>query len=308
MEGRSVSVVIPSNRGGPYLAEAVSSVRAQSPAVAEILLVDDGSPAPGLDAVARELGIRCIRQPASGIAAARNTGVRHAVGDWVAFLDDDDVWPPRRIARQLAAIDANPEAVACSGGGGYLDAEGRRFGGWTQSAAPSDRLLAGETPLPRITTLLIRTSAYVEAGGCDSAMEPSEDNDLILRLLRLGEIATVADEVVGYRRHAGNVTRGRVRGRTAAHRAIRVNLSRAVSRGDERTARLLHANRRRFAANEATDNLRDLAEALRRRQWRTVFAAASWAAIWAPGATVAAVGRLVAGRVRPTGQRRAGER
>src|SRR5687767_14272248 len=117
----TISVIIPTNRGGPYLAEAVASLRAQTLAVSDILLVDDGSPAPGLEDVARELGLRYHRQEPSGIAAARNTGVRQVDSEWVAFLDDDDFWHPDRLRAQLSALAGEPDAIACFTGGEYID-------------------------------------------------------------------------------------------------------------------------------------------------------------------------------------------
>src|SRR5687767_910711 len=96
-----VSVVIPSNRGGPYLRDAVASVMQQTVSVHEIILVDDGSPEPGLAHVADELGIDYVRQRASGLSTARNHGAARASGEWIAFLDDDDVWYPEKIEAQL---------------------------------------------------------------------------------------------------------------------------------------------------------------------------------------------------------------
>src|SRR6478609_216235 len=106
----TISVIMPTNRGGPYLAEAVASLRAQTLATSDILLVDDGSPAPGLEDVARELGLRYYRQEPSGIAAARNAGVHQVDSEWVAFLDDDDVWHPDRLRAQMSAVVRAPDA------------------------------------------------------------------------------------------------------------------------------------------------------------------------------------------------------
>ena len=72
---RTVTVVIPTNRGGPYLADAVASLRAQTVPPDEVILVDDGSPAPGLASAARQLRVDYIRTGPAGISAALNAPV-----------------------------------------------------------------------------------------------------------------------------------------------------------------------------------------------------------------------------------------
>ena len=129
MERGSVSVVIPTNRGGPFLAAAVASLRAQTTAPDEVILVDDGSPSPGLAEIARELGdVTYLRKAAGGISSARNMGVTRATSTWIALLDDDDLWHPDQLSAQLAALTDASDAIACFTGGEYIDAEGRTVG------------------------------------------------------------------------------------------------------------------------------------------------------------------------------------
>lgn len=295
MRQQAVSVVIPTNRGGPFLVEAVASVRAQTAPPAEIVLVDDGSRGDAVRAAAAALGIRYARQDAAGISAARNHGADLAIGGWIAFLDDDDVWHPERLDRQLGLLQDHPDAVACASGGWYLDDAGRRFGGWSQPPATSREMLSGAVPFPRITTLTVRASAYRALGGCVSAMEPAEDNDLVLRLLAHGTVVTVPEALVGYRRHAGNVSNDRTRGRVASDRVLTVRLRAAARRGDDDLAGVLRLNRRRFRAGEARDNLRDVRAALRRRSWRAAGTGLAWMTVSAPATTLAAVWHAVRG-------------
>lgn len=298
-------MIIPTNRGGPFLHDAVASVRAQSVPVAEILLVDDGSPAPGLRDEAARLGLRYVRQKPAGIAAARNLGVAHATGEWVAFLDDDDVWHPERIEEQLRALDARPDAVACGAGGWYMDGAGQRFGeDWWQHPASRRDLLAGREPLPRITTLTIRRTAYLDVGGCDSDMEPAEDNDLVLRLVAAGEVATVPRPLVGYRRHGGNISSSRLQGRLAGDRVVRTRLRGARRAGDRGLSGLLRSNLRLLRRRSAGENLRDLRDAARAHSVDEARAALAWAVGRAPVATLAAIWDLVAARARGSRRRR----
>lgn len=299
MQPRSVSVVIPTNRGGPYLAEAVASVRAQTVAVREIILVDDGSPHPGLGAVAAELGLSYRRQHPSGLSVARNSGAAAATGEWLAFLDDDDVWHPERLARQFAALDDDPTAVAVSTGGWYMDADGVPFGdGWPSPRAASRDLLRGAVPFPRITTLLIRRGEYLAAGGCRSAMEPSEDNELILRLLQRGEFAAVDAALVGYRRHRDNVTRRGLAGRVASRRAVLEQLCAAKHADDGELSDLLRQNLRASRHDAAAQNLGEFIDAWRARD-RTYARKTAWFAVrWAPWQSLGAVARRASSSVR----------
>lgn len=285
-----VSVIIPTNRGGPFLREAVESVRAQTVAVRQIILVDDGSPEPGLSAVADTLGLTYVRQPASGISIARNTGVEAAKGRWVAFLDDDDVWHPERIEAQLRELDRSPDAVGSHTGGWFMDADGVPFGDdWSAPPASSAEFISARIIPPRITTVLVRRDVYLDVGGCDPAMEPAEDNELILRLLLAGPFVAVDRSLVGYRRHATNVTGKGLAGRRASVRALRVARQRAAAGSDPQLGALLRVRRRIFFDHWAAENLGELIASLRRRDWAYSRPLVWWAVTDAPLASARAL-------------------
>lgn len=285
----SISVIIPTSRGGPYLVAAVASVRAQTAPVDEVILVDDGAPGTALQDLARELGLRYLRLEGVGVSAARNAGAEVATGRWLIFLDDDDVWHPERIAEQLAAIEAHPGAIASHTGGWYMDAEGVRFGqDWPARPATALQMLSGVVPLPRITTLIVRHSVFDDIGGFDVTMRMAEDNDLMRRLLVRGEFAPVDRSLVGYRRHPGNVTSRMLDGRIAARRSIRRLRRAAAEEQDRERADALDQRWRRFLREGADENLRELWAALRGRDWRYAVRCAAWAARTAPWQTAAA--------------------
>jgi len=100
--------VIPAFNAEPYLAEAIQSVLAQGIPGIQVVVVDDGS-TDGTAEVAAGFGaqVALIRQPNAGIGAARNAGVERAVGNFLAFLDADDVWPAGSLASRLAVLDAD---------------------------------------------------------------------------------------------------------------------------------------------------------------------------------------------------------
>jgi glycosyltransferase involved in cell wall biosynthesis len=104
-----VTVIIPAHNSGVYLAPALDSILAQKHRPIEILVVDDGSTDATVETVrgyAPE--IRVIEQEQRGHPAARNTGIRAAAGEFLAFLDHDDLWNPDKLKLQIASFERNP--------------------------------------------------------------------------------------------------------------------------------------------------------------------------------------------------------
>lgn len=106
----TISAVIPAYNCEKYIARAIESVLNQTRPVQEIVVVDDGS-TDNTAEVARSFGdrVRLIQQPNAGVSAARNTAIRAAAGDWIAFLDADDEWLPEKISLQTENLKNNPD-------------------------------------------------------------------------------------------------------------------------------------------------------------------------------------------------------
>lgn len=134
-----VSVVVPLYQTERYIAEALASVLAQTFADFECIVVDDGSRDRGPE-IARATGdarVRVVSQQNRGLAGARNTGIREARGEYVAFLDADDRWAPEKLARHVAVLDGDPSiGVTCSASR-LIDDDGNPLG-LTQSPARQD--------------------------------------------------------------------------------------------------------------------------------------------------------------------------
>ncbi len=110
-----VSVIIPTYNRAGLVQEAVASVLAQTWRDFEVLVVDDGG-SDGTDAALAPYASRLRllrRESRGGVSAARNTGIEAARGEWLAFLDSDDLWLPEKLARQMAYLAAHPDLLLC---------------------------------------------------------------------------------------------------------------------------------------------------------------------------------------------------
>jgi glycosyltransferase involved in cell wall biosynthesis len=103
----SVSVVVPTYNRAAWLPGTVASILQQTLPPAEVLIVDDGSTDDTEQVCSRFAApVRYLRQENSGAAAARNRGIKHAAGEWIAFIDSDDLWEPTKLRTQLAVLEA----------------------------------------------------------------------------------------------------------------------------------------------------------------------------------------------------------
>jgi glycosyltransferase involved in cell wall biosynthesis len=218
-----VSVIVATNRTGPFLAETVASVRAQTYPSWELVLVDDGSPDPdAIDEVATSVdGATVVHQANAGVSVARNVGISRSSGAYLAFLDDDDTWDPDRLSRQVAAMEDHPEAVASYCQLDVIDGEGRVLGTGRLGPGDAHSILRGETTTP-IPTLLVARTALERVGLFHPMMPPAEDLDLIYRLARTGPFVFVPETLVHYRRHGANESGNLRSASLASRRALEV--------------------------------------------------------------------------------------
>jgi glycosyltransferase involved in cell wall biosynthesis len=179
-----VTIAIPAYNAELWLRDTLDSALAQTFPAHEIIVVDDGSK-DGTEAVTRSFGdrVRYVRQPNQGVSAARNTAIREATGDWIAFLDSDDLIVPEKLAKQVAVIEANSQLVVVYSAFSYLYSNGTSQ---RTPVFPAVDLWPGlryRTPiLP--STAMIRRSALEEVGGFSTEYHYAEDWELWLRLVR----------------------------------------------------------------------------------------------------------------------------
>jgi glycosyltransferase involved in cell wall biosynthesis len=196
-----VTIVIPTrNRWELLAATALPSALGQAEVDHEIVVVDEGSTdgtAAGLASIG-DPRLRVVRHDqARGVAQARNAGIAAAGGAWVAFLDDDDVWSPEKLRRQ---IDAGAEASFVYSAAAWLDA--RRRYQRTLSPPGADglaaRLLSWNEIWAGGSNVIARTDLLAQLGGFDERLFQLADWDLWIRLALAAPAAAVDDVLVGY--------------------------------------------------------------------------------------------------------------
>ena len=294
-----VDVVVATNRRSPYLSQALASLVTQTYYRWRLILVDDGCPDPDFiaDAVRGVPGSRLVRQAPAGLPAARNAGIAAGDGELVAFLDDDDIWSPDKLTAQVDALSAMPTSIGSYTGGWYMDAHGVVFGaGWQAEASSPADFISGRVPTPRVVTLMVRREALLALGGFNESYSLAEDNEFILRLVQHGHLASVAQPMVGYRRHDSNMSSaGGLDERLANRRLLLEQMDAAQRRGDLETYHLLAhrlvLHRREWAA----ETVRGVAHASRSGAVGSAVRQLAWGLRVSPGGVVSsAFGKTLA--------------
>lgn len=272
----ATSVVVPAYDSAAHIVETLDALAAQTVAVDEVVVVDDGSADETAAVVERwqashALAVTLIRQANAGTGAARNAGIEAASGEWVAFCDADDLWEPGKHEAYLAA---GADADWVCGATALLRPDGEVRGGRSVSAAfavdPLGHLGRIDSQVAT-STAMVRREALLAVGGFDEdpGLTSVEDYDLWCRGAAAGwRLAVVNEPLVRYRLHAGQVSRSPTR-----------QLGRAFA-----------VHRRHFG-----DGLRPRL----RRSWHALRSCAFARRLRPPGAVVALVGLAVRTLVLP---------
>jgi len=209
-----VTVIVPAYNTARYIGETLDSIFAQTFRDYEVIVVNDGSPdTPELERVLLKYQnqIRYIKQENRGPAGARNTGIRNARGDFLAFLDGDDIWLPNFLADQLKCFEENPSLdMACADcvffGDPALDGKS-----W-QSLDPIEGVVTLEKILPThggafASFVLLRRATALKVGFFDEELRILEDYHYWLRLVYHGGKLAYVPRILGKRRiHPGSLT------------------------------------------------------------------------------------------------------
>lgn len=183
-EKPQVSVVIPTYNRGWIIREAIESVLSQDYRDFELIVVDDGSTDHTPETLEAYRGvIKVLHQKKSGVSAARNRGIAEASGRFIAFLDSDDFWLPRKLARQVGFFNQMPYAQICQTEEIWVR-NGVRVNPGKRHKKPSGMIFEPSLALCLVSpsAVMIRRRLFEEVGGFDETLPACEDYDLWLRI------------------------------------------------------------------------------------------------------------------------------
>ena len=202
-----ISIIIPCYNQAHFLCEAIESALGQSYANFEIVVVDDGSTDNSEEVGGQYSGVHCIRQDHQGLAAARNTGLRHCRGEYLVFLDADDRLLPEALKVGVEVLKMHPDCAFVAGHYRVIEANGGL------REMPPHRV-AGEhyaellrrNYIAMHATVMYRREVFASVGSFNTSLRACEDYELYLRIARQWPIHCHAQVVAEYRQHGGNMT------------------------------------------------------------------------------------------------------
>jgi glycosyltransferase involved in cell wall biosynthesis len=205
-----VTVVVPTHNRSSLLHTTLRSLLAQRDVDLDIIVVDDGSTDSTSSVVAgfQDSRLRVIHNArARGVSHARNRGVAEAIGEWISFCDDDDVWAPDKLAQQLtAARRLGRDWAYC----GVINID-EHLRPVSAPSVPSPAEVVADLPRYNAvagggSNVVVRRELLTRAGPFDPALRNTEDWEMWLRLSRLGPPAAAERRLVGYRLHPTNAS------------------------------------------------------------------------------------------------------
>ena len=211
MRRELISVIIPTFNSR-YIVEAIQSVISQTYSNWEIVVVDDGS-TEDTEAIIKQCWkkIKYIRQDNKGPASARNLGVTAANGEFIAFLDADDIWLEGKLDEQLKYMQENPNIGLSYTDYSVFDESGTKCPSAFQLLeADKHRVRTFRDlilhPVVWTSTVMVKRDVFERVGGFDESMSRGEDYDLWLRIAAHGAIDGIPKVLAKYRRHADSLS------------------------------------------------------------------------------------------------------
>ena len=259
-----ISVVIPAYNAAGFITDALDGIARQTLLPVQVVVVNDGSK-DATSQVIRDWVAQhhapfsvCLHdQTNSGISATRNQGIRLATGDWIAFLDADDIWEPFHLATLVAALALVPSAIAAYGAGrlfaGDVPNERLYDDFWGNPSKKYGAPLAGTacyridaTIFPRLvkgnfikpSSLVVARSAIDTVGLFNESLGTAEDREFLVRLVLLGDFVYTSESITRYRWHDDNASQIKNAQRNAANGLRAIQMVR-----DNPALRLSPANR-----------------------------------------------------------------
>jgi len=205
-----ISVIVPAYNAGRTILETIASVQQQTFSDFELIIINDGSTDQtlGLLSTVKDSRIKILSYENGGVSVARNRGMVHAKGEFIAFLDTDDLWTPDKLELQLAALQQNLEAGVVYSWTHFMDEQGKSLhtdkpvfykGNVYAKLLVENFLISGSNPL-------IRRQALESVGEFEPTLTHGEDWDLYLRLAARWPFAVVPKPQILYRQTSGSAS------------------------------------------------------------------------------------------------------
>jgi glycosyltransferase involved in cell wall biosynthesis len=294
---------MPAFNVAPFILESVESVLGQTFADLELIVVDDGSSDGTADQLlsVKDPRLQIIRQANGGSSSARNSGIKCGAGEYIGFIDADDLWQPKKLEAHVSFLDQHPEVDLTFSRSELIDEEGRATGRTSVRASGNILLedLVTENIVNNGSAVVMRRKALDQAGHFDPELKACVDWDLWLRvaMLRSGNIFCLNGLLTKYRMRSGQITKD-WRRMEAAWLHMLAKVREVADAKVESIANEAHAKFYRYLAyiayenHEYTNSLRLLRHALGFSVLKIAFDRRTWVLVLALGARGVLPGRL----------------
>ena len=278
-----ISVVIPCFNQGRFLADAIRSVGAGSRRSFEVIVVDDGSTDETSSVAKRFPDVVYVGQPNTGLAAARNRGLAGSRGEFVVFLDADDVLAPDALQIGASALEGHTECAFATGRCLMMDATGRLQPTPEQPRLTHDAYteLLRQNYIWMPAMAIFRRTALIEIGGFNPNERAAADYDLYLRAARRWPAFDHAAVVAYYRQHNANMSADSsrmLRETLKVHGRERIHVN-----GDRARLSAFREGRHRWREFYGTRLVEEIRRHVRRREWLEAARKAATLARYYPG-------------------------
>ncbi len=206
--GGLITVVIPTYNRANLIKDAIKTVFSQTYQKFEIIIVDDGSEDNTSEVIKNltDERIKYIYQKNSGVSSARNNGIKNAKGEYIAFLDSDDLWHPQKLEKQLSVLENNPNIGLVTSSSKYITFE-KKFIKIKKHCAEGNILLNPDRVFCGTPTLLIRKNIFEKSGLFDETMNFCEDWDLFFRISLICGVYSIPEVLTYVRSHKESLSK-----------------------------------------------------------------------------------------------------
>lgn len=201
-----ISVCIPCYNQARYIENAIESIKIQRMNDVEIIIVDDGS-GDETALLANRKDVKYIYQSNKGLSAARNTGLRAALGKYITFLDADDVYLPGAFEAAIEVLETKPELSFVYGDYQLIDSQLNLIAEVNiEEKVNNYEELLKKNFIAMHATVFYRRDRIIKIGGFNESLKACEDYEIYLRIVRNNQIGKYPRTAAGYRQHESNMT------------------------------------------------------------------------------------------------------